>query len=124
MSCEAKGLKHAASAMAATLDGIAACFRREMAFRQEIVFGIVNFIAAIILAKTLTETFILVIVYMLLPLVELLNSAIEEIVDMFSPNFSEYAKRAKDYAAAATFLAVVIVIGTWSCVLYRRFFSA
>ena len=124
MSCEAKGMKHMARAMAATLDGLAACFRRETAFRQEVVCGVVNFAAAILLAGTLTETFVLVIVYMLLPLVELLNSAIEEIVDMFSPNFSEYAKRAKDYAAAATFLAVVIVIGTWSCVLYRRFFSA
>lgn len=124
MRCEAKGMKHMARAMAATLDGLAACFRRETAFRQEVVCGVVNFAAAILLAGTLAETFVLVIVYMLLPLVELLNSAIEEIVDMVSPQFNECAKRAKDYASAATFLAVIVVLGTWGCVLCRRFFAA
>jgi diacylglycerol kinase (ATP) len=54
--------------------------------------------------------------------VELLNSAIEAVVDKVSPEFHELAGRAKDMGSAAVFLLLVLVILCWALVLGPRFF--
>ena len=45
---------------------------------------------------------------------ELLNSAVEAVVDKISPEFNELAGRAKDMGSAAVFLLLVLVLLTWS----------
>ena len=103
-----KGLSHARKAMSATLDGLSECFRREAAFRHECLVGILN----LVLALTIPRTW---------PMVELLNSAVEETVDMVTKDWDERAKRAKDYGSAAVFIAIALVCASWAVVLFRRF---
>lgn len=121
MKNESRGLKHALKAMSATFDGLVECFRRESAFRQDCLLGILNLVLAVTIPKTWTETGVLLAVYFILPLVELLNSAIEETVDLVTEKWDERAKRAKDYGSAAVFLAIVLICTTWAVVLFRRF---
>lgn len=121
MKNDDQGLKHDLKAMSATFDGLAGCFRRESAFRQHCFFGILNLVLAVTIPKTWTETGVLLAVYLILPLVELFNSAIEETVDLVTDKWDERAKRAKDYGSAAVFLAIVLVCTTWAVVLFRRF---
>ena len=54
-------------------------------------------------------------------MVELLNSAVEETVDMVTKDWDERAKRAKDYGSAAVFIAIALVCASWAVVLFRRF---
>ena len=115
------GIVHAWKALGYSLNGLMACLKHESAFRQEVFFGFINLIAAILVAKTWTETCILIILYLILPLVELVNSAIEEIVNLVSPEWNEKAKRAKDYGSAACFLAIITIIAAWCVVIVRRF---
>jgi len=53
---------------------------------------------------------------------ELLNSAIEAVVDKASPEFHELAGRAKDMGSAAVFLLMLNVMMCWGLVLGQRFF--
>ena len=82
---------------------IALRFKNEVAFRQEVVLGIVNLVAAVITPIPLTVRLSMITLWVLLICVELLNSAIEAVVNIASPQFHELAKRAKDYGSAADF---------------------
>jgi len=53
--------------------------------------------------------------------VELLNSAIEEIVDRVSPEFSEFAARAKDMGSAAVLISLTALVLAWGTALYTCF---
>jgi len=52
---------------------------------------------------------------------ELLNSAIEAVVDKVSPEFNELAGRAKDMGSAAVFLLMMNVLLCWTLLLWQRF---
>ena len=51
---------------------------------------------------------------------ELLNSAVEAVVDKVSPEFHELAGRAKDMGSAAVFLLMVNVVLCWTLILWQR----
>ena len=54
---------------------------------------------------------------------ELLNSAIEAVVDKVSPEFHELAGRAKDMGSAAVFVLLVLVVLSWALILGPRLFA-
>jgi diacylglycerol kinase (ATP) len=116
-----KGLRHAQKALCDSLNGLAQCFRNEAAFRQECFLGVANMIAAVVLPISWVESVVLILIYLMLPIVELLNTAVEEIVDLVSPQWNEHAKKAKDYASAAVFMVVVLIVAVWCVVLFRAF---
>ena len=115
-----KDLKHVIQAARFSLNGLTACFRRERAFRLDCILGVVHVLAAVIVPATLLETVALVIVWLFLLAGELANSAIEEVVDAVSPQWSPWAKRAKDYGSAVVFMALVALGVCWCYVLVRR----
>ena len=55
---------------------------------------------------------------------ELFNSAIEALTDRISTDYHELSGRAKDYAAAAVFLAFLLMVATWGAIAYLRFVAA
>ena len=59
---------------------------------------------------------------MLVLIVELLNSAVEAVVDRVSVELHPLAKRAKDIASAAVFLSLLMCAGLWLMVIAQRFF--
>lgn len=107
------GLMHVLFAMLNTFSGIKECFKREAAFRQEMAIGALSAVATIMLPIPWPVGFGMVILWLLLLSAELLNSSIEEVVDLVSPEWNEHAKRAKDYASAAVFCLLVVFFGAW-----------
>jgi len=60
---------------------------------------------------------------LLVMIVELLNSAIEAVVDRVSLDLHELAKRAKDYGSAAVLLALLWCGGVWATVIWQRWLA-
>ena len=113
------GLKRIFLAIGYSLDGLKHATSKEPAFQQELIFlGIMTFISvftpfsiAFKISITISHLFIL--------LVELLNSAIEAIVDKASPEYHILAKHSKDMASSAVFLSFLISIIVWGYAIYE-----
>lgn len=101
--------------------GIKASWRTESAFREEIILGIILFPAAFWLGETLTQTAILIIPLFIVLIVELLNTAIEHVVNRVGLEQHELSGRAKDAASAAVFLSNLLTISVWMLVALDRF---
>lgn len=100
-------------ALTYSLNGIAATWRDEPAFKQEVYVAVVFIPVTLLLPITRLETIILLAMFGLVLALELLNSAIEAIVDLASPNFHALAGKAKDCGSAAVFIAAMTLVGSW-----------
>ena len=97
--------------------GFRAAYRHEEAFRQEVWLLIVLAPVAWYAGDTLSQKLVLICALLFVMLVELLNSAIEAVVDRIGDEHHELAGRAKDMGSSAVFLAIAICIGVWLAVL-------
>lgn len=111
------GLRRIWNAFHYSLDGFAAAYRHEDAFRQELLLAIVLLPLGFWLGEGGVEKALLVGSVLLVLLVELINSAIEATVDRISLDDHLLAKRAKDIGSAAVLLALVILATVWALVL-------
>ncbi len=93
--------------------GLRACYEHEEAFRVEIYVAIPLLPLAWMLAGNDLELICLISTLLLVLIVELLNSAIENIVDRAGKEHHELAGRSKDQGSAAVLLSVVVFLGTW-----------
>jgi len=105
-----------------SLQGLLATFQNEWAFRFECYIGIVVIPLAIYLADSLIEYLLLIGSWLLLLIVELLNSGIEAVVDRISEQHHELSGRAKDCGSAAVFITVICASLVWSAILVRHCF--
>jgi diacylglycerol kinase (ATP) len=112
------GLLRALFALKHSFDGLLITWRTESAFRQEGVLAIAMIPAALFLPVAPIERAMLIGSVLLVLLVELLNSAIEAVVDRISLERHELSGRAKDCASAAVLIALVICAMTWATVLW------
>ena len=103
--------------------GLAAAFRHEAAFRQELALGVPMVLLAWWLAPTLLQALALVAVVVLVWVVELLNSAIEALADSVSEERHPLLGRAKDLGSAAVMLCLALATLTWALVLGARWLS-
>jgi len=101
--------------------GLRAALVHEGAFRQELVLFFVLAPLGWWLGYSAIERVLLIGVLVLVLIVELLNSALEAIVDKASPDKHELAGRAKDMGSAAVFLAMMLVVFVWTAVLGARY---
>ncbi len=108
-----------------SLQGLRAAYREEAAFRQELALAALLFPLALALAVwsplTWTQCALLVGSVLLILLVELLNSAVESVVDRISEQRHALSKRAKDTGSAAVFIALVNCGKVWALVLLDVF---
>ena len=111
------GIKRIFSAIFNSLDGLRTAWRLEHAFRQELGVAIPGVIVALLLPVTLLERVALIAVLILMLITELVNSAIEAVVDRISLDHHELSKNAKDLGSAAVMLAVVLAVLTWAAIL-------
>jgi diacylglycerol kinase (ATP) len=111
------GLRRLINATGYSLSGLAAAWRAEDAFRQEVALAVVMIPLGLWLGKTGVERALLVGSVLLVILVELLNSAVEATVDRVSLDDHNLAKRAKDIGSAAVMLSLVNVGVIWLLVL-------
>jgi diacylglycerol kinase (ATP) len=98
--------------------GFRAAYRHEEAFRQEFWLCLVLVPLGLYLGAGGVEKALLVASVLLLPLVEILNSALEVVVDRFGEERHELSGRAKDMASAAVALAILIMALVWGLVLF------
>jgi len=98
--------------------GLCAAYRHEAAFRQEMWLCSVMIPLGLYLGDNGIEKALLVSSVMLLPLVEILNSALEAVVDRIGEERHELSGRAKDMASAAVVLAFVLTAVVWVLVLF------
>ncbi len=114
------GLARIARAAGYSLAGLRAAIRSETAFRQEVGVAVVLLPLAFWVGQSWVQTALLIGSLFLVLIVELLNSAIEAAVDRVSLDRHELSKRAKDFASAAVFLALLLCAGLWSSALWQR----
>ena len=102
--------------------GFKAAYKNEAAFRQELWLAIIFIPAGIFLGETIMDKAILVCSLLFILVVELLNSAIESVVDRIGDEHHELSGRAKDMGSSAVFLAITIAIIIWAAVLTPEIF--
>ncbi len=113
-----KGLKRILMAALYSWQGIKASFKNEEAFRQELLLAIVLMPLAFWLGDSRVEIALMVSSVLLVLIVEILNSAIEAIVDRVGSEFHELSGRAKDMGSAAVLFALLNVVFVWAIVLF------
>ena len=99
--------------------GLKATFKHEEAFRQEVFLLIISTPLAFWLGETGVERALLISSVLLLLIVELLNSAIEAVVDRFGGEIHELSGRAKDMGSAAVFIAMINTAVIWLFVIFN-----
>lgn len=112
-----KGFKRILNACFFSAAGFKAVWIHEEAFRQEVLLFAVTTPLAIWLGQTPIERLLLIGSVLLVLLVELINSAIEAIVDRVGLERHELSGRAKDIGSAAVMLSLVWAAVTWSYIL-------
>jgi len=111
------GFRRIFNALLYSLDGLAAAFRHEEAFRQEVLLALVLVPLAFYAPVTGTGKALMAGSVVLVLVVELLNSGIEAVTDRISLEDHVLAKRAKDMGSAAVMLALLNVPLVWLLVL-------
>lgn len=112
------GLKRLWNALHYSLAGFAAAYKNEAAFRQELLLALVLIPAVMFLPVSATGKTLMIASVLLVLVVELLNSAIEAVVDRISLENHELAKRAKDMGSAAVMLSLVNLAVVWLLIIF------
>ena len=116
------GLKRLFSALGYSIDGFKAAWQNEASFRQELLVVVLGTITALSMKISAFEKLMLVAVLMLVLVVELINSALEAVVDRISLEPHPLSKNVKDLGSAAVALAMGIALAAWGVVLFNRFY--
>ena len=101
-----------------SIDGFMAALKHEPSFREDLLFAVCLVPLAIILPVNAVSTALMIASLILILIVELLNSAIEWIIDYLRPERHPLAKRIKDMASAAVFLSYINCIVVWVILLW------
>ncbi|MGJ3355865.1 diacylglycerol kinase [Providencia sp. Je.9.19] len=123
MANQDKGLTRVIKAAGYSLKGLKAAWVNEAAFRQESVAAIIAIIIAFYLDISYIDRILLVSVVVLVAIVELINSAIEAVVDRVGSEYHELSGRAKDIGSAAVFISIGLALFVWVIVLWQRYFT-
>jgi diacylglycerol kinase (ATP) len=116
------GLGRIVSAFRYSIEGFSYAWRHEHAFRQELMVALPAALLALFLKISAFEKLVLIAMLGLVLLVELINAAIEAVVDRISLERHPLSKAAKDLGSAAVALAITMAAATWAVILYNRFF--
>lgn len=106
------GIKHAIAAIRYSICGLRTALN-ETAIRHEIAIAIIHFIALAVFDLPFASKLLLTCLLGGVLIVELLNTAIEAVVDIASPGQNELAKKAKDLGSAAVFCTLVVFWTSW-----------
>ena len=108
-----QGIKHLLCAAFYSLAGLKDAILTSPAFRQELALLIGAVFLILWLKIPAIYICLILLCHLGLLIVELLNSAIETVVDLVTPEYHALAKKAKDLASAAVFLTILLTIFIW-----------
>ena len=95
------------------LDGLVHAIKNEISFKLELLVALIIFPAIYFLPFELIYKLVLVVTYFLIMIAELLNSAVENVVDLVTKEIHPLAKAAKDIGATAVLFTVILHILCW-----------
>ena len=116
-----RGLNHVFKAFGYSMQGLQAAIVNEEAFRLELIAFIIMFPLGLWLGEGAVEKVLLTSCLFLVLIVELINSAVEAVVDRIGVEHHVLAGRAKDIGSAAVFMSLVVTGLTWGLILYEKF---
>ena len=113
------GLRRVWNALGYSIAGLKAAYLCEDAFRQEVWLAVLLIPTALLLPVPWIGRGLMVASVLMVLVVDLLNSAIEAVVDRVSLENHRLAKRAKDIGSAAVLVSLLTVAVVWTCVLLQ-----
>lgn len=115
------GLRRIINATFFSMAGFRAAWRDEAAFRQELLLSVVLIPTAFWLGRTAVERSLLIGSCLIVLIVELLNTGIENVVDRFGEERHRLSGQAKDMGSAAVFTSLMLTLVIWSLIAWERF---
>ena len=101
--------------------GLHYAWRSQWSFRLEIIFLIFALPLAFFITHNMIERLMLIGSILLLPMIELINSAIETTLDRISREYHELSGYAKDMASAAMLIASMNALVIWGFIIFEKF---
>ena len=93
--------------------GLRAGWRTQAVLRYEFCFSVLAIPVALWLGRSSVERALLIGSWLLVVVVELINSAIETVVDRIGSDLHELSGRAKDLGSAAVFCSIILAASVW-----------
>ena len=117
-----EGFLHIFKAAGYSLAGLRTGLRLSLAFRQEAAILILLAILLALYGKPCTTWLIAMGAWLMVMMCELVNTALEETLNLITREYSESVKNAKDMASAAVFLMLALNAVLWFCIFILRLF--
>ena len=117
-----KGLKRIINAFKYSLKGFKSAIKYETAFRQELIMLVIAYVIVMLIDFSIYERILLLGSIGVVMIVELINSAIECVVDRIGTERHELSGRAKDYGSAAVCLSLLLTATLWIYLFACHFF--
>ena len=111
------GIQRIFNATRYSMAGLKTAFQNEAAFRQILLLNLILIPLSFWMPVRRVEQALMVAVCLLALIIELINSAIEAVVDRISMERHELSKNAKDMGSAAQFVALSLIALTWGIIL-------
>jgi diacylglycerol kinase (ATP) len=115
------GITRIIRAFGFSMKGFRAAWQHEAAFRQEAMLTFVLVPLAMVVAETTMQLALLLLTLFIVLITEILNSAVEAVVDRVSDEHHDLAGRAKDMGSAAVFLSLTMTCVIWGLVIFERY---
>ncbi len=116
------GIKRILKAFVYSRDGFISAFKSEAALRQDLAVFAIFSIFAMCLNLVLWQKAVLISSLLFIVIMELVNTAVEVVIDRISPEYHELSKKAKDIGSLLVLLAFVNAVILWGAFLYPQFF--
>jgi diacylglycerol kinase (ATP) len=110
-------MKRILKAFKYSYEGLVSCYKYEAAFRQETFVLLISIPLALWLGDNKIEMLLMIGSIVFVMIIELLNSAIENVNDRISPEYHDLCKRAKDQSSGAVMLSILLAVAVWVVVL-------
>ena len=116
----ATGITRIINATGYSMKGLKSAWINEAAFRQELLLILLLMPLAFWIGDSLNEILLLVCISWLVVIIEVLNSAVEAVVDRIGSEHHELSGRAKDLGSAAVFIALALNALVWGARVGRH----
>ena len=116
-----KGIQRLVNATRFTFKGIRSAWSNEEAFRRESLVLILVIPAGLFIGETFVQKGLFICVWLLVLIIELLNSALESVVDRIGYEKHPLSGQAKDMGSAAVFIGICMSVIIWGSIICERF---
>ncbi|MBR4475165.1 MAG: diacylglycerol kinase [Alphaproteobacteria bacterium] len=118
MKSKYTGINRIIHAFGYSFSGLASVFRTEAAFRQDLILCIIGIAIQFFIDVPTISHILMIFSLVFIILAELINTAIETVVDRIGPEKNKLSKRAKDIGSAIVFITITSVVLLWIYLIF------